>query len=391
MGRRRVRARAAGAGAAGQPAPPATAANYAAAMDRGFGVVPAGDQRVTVDTGVVTGDDGVVVTKFFIPAAKAAGGLLLGDERNWSSDPATAARSRFYVTWDVATGKASVTVTHSTLTGGIDVAALRIDAKGRCSQVRSTDLAARSTNEVFVGRDGNTLDVCVSALNSLTNRIGVGAWSADGTLSITPHSARAGASLKTVAPGVRAAQRGRDRSLRRLARQVRRCQTQGGRASRRCARLRRELRRIDGSAHWRRADVRRAWRRVAGCRPARGGGPRRGAGRPCPGRRFGAPLAGGYDIAFHGNGYPAIETYYYPRRVNTAHTLFLRRIDPVGLGSIIDRGGGLGALDLGSYWWCFSGKGGDTDLKSACGFDFDSLNKKRQGEAYYTRLGDAAG
>ena len=98
----------------GQPAPPATAANYAAAMDRGFGVVPAGDQRVTVDTGVVTGDDGVVVTKFFIPAAKAAGGLLLGDERNWSSDPATAARSRFYVTWDVATGKASVTVTHST-------------------------------------------------------------------------------------------------------------------------------------------------------------------------------------------------------------------------------------------------------------------------------------
>ena len=371
----------------GQPAPPpATAANYAAAMERGFGALPAGAGRVTVDSGVVTGDDGVVVTKFFIPNARAAGGVLLGDERNWSSDPATAGRSRFYVTWDVATGRASVTVTHSALRTGLALPALRIDAKDRCSQVRSTDLARRSTNEVYVGKDGAALEVCVSALNSLTNRIGAGAWSADGMLSITPHSARAGASVRAVAAG--AAQRGT--GLARLVRRVRRCQAQRGRDSRQCARLRRQLRRIDRTAHWRRADVRRAWQKAAGCRRGRGGiSP--GVRRRCPGQRFGAPLAGGYDIAFHGNGYPAIETYYYPRRVNTAHTLFLRRIDPVGLGSLIDRGGGLGALDLGSYWWCFSGKGGDSRLKGACGFDWASPNKKRQGEVFYTREDDAAG
>jgi hypothetical protein len=387
----------------GNPPPPqpATAANYAAAMERGFGATPAGATRAVADSGVVTGDDGVIVTKFFVPHAEAAAGMLRGDERNWSSDPATAERSRFYLTWDVATGKVSVTVNQSTEPDGEEIPALRIDHKSRCSQVRSTDLAARDTNEAWVGRDGDSLELCVSALNSLTNRLplpgaleGAGAWSSDGMLSITPHSA--GKATATDARAVASASRaGVSPRVERLARQVRRCTTRG-KGTRRCAKLRRQLRRgerrIERAAHWRRGDVRRAWRKVGACRRGKSdrlrGGARRGR---CPVRQFGAPLAGGYDIAFHGNGYPAIETYYYPRNVNTAHTLFLRRVDPAGLGWVGDRGGGLGALDLGSYWWCFSGKGGDDRLKSACGFDMASANDKRQGDVYYTRLGDAAG
>jgi hypothetical protein len=391
----------------GTPAPPATAANYRAALDRGFGATPAGSQRVVLDSGVTTGDDGVIVTKFFIPNARAAAGMLRGDERNWSSDPATADRSRFYLTWDVATGKVSVTITQSTEPDGDAIPALRIDRKGRCSEVRSTDLAARDTNEVWVGRDGDALEVCFSALNSLTNRLplpgaleGAGAWSVDGMLSLTPHSAgkataRASSPRAVGRPSARAAQHGISPRVADLARQVRRCTTQR-KATRRCRQLRHRLRagarRIERSAHWRRGDVRRAWRRTGACRRSRGDSLRRGApsGR-CPVRQFGQPLAGGYDIALHGNGYPAIESYYYPRTVNTAHTLFLRRVDPAGLGWIGDRGGGLGALDLASYWWCFSGKGGDDPLKSACAFDLDSANEKRQGDVYYTRLGDAAG
>lgn len=261
-------------------------------MKRGFGDLPVGTKRVLADSGVNTRDDGVIVVKFFIPNRKAAGGILQGDDRSWSNDPATATRSRVYLTWHVATGKVSATVSASYVAGGgRPFPALRIDRKSRCGDVKSTDLTSRATNDFYVGRDGAGLRVCMSALNSLTSRVGAGALSVDGALSITPKSADPGS----------------------------------------------------------------------------------------------------YDVVFNGNGYPAIEAYYYPRRSATANTLFLRRVDPAGLGSPVDRSGGLGALDLGSYWWCFSAKERNSDLKSTCGFDPRMVNDKRQHDHYDTRLGDSAG
>jgi hypothetical protein len=274
------------------PKSPAVAATYVTAMTRGFGDVPVGATRILADTGVKTRDDGVIVVKFFIPNRKAAAGVLRGDDRSWSSDPATATRSRVYLTWDVATGKVAATVSASYVAGGgRPFPALRIDRKSRCGDVQSTDLRSRATNDLYVGRDGAGLRVCMSALNSFTSRWDVGALSVDGALSIAPNSA-------------------------------------------------------DPS---------------------------------------------NYDVAFNGNGYPAIEAYYYPRTSPIANTLFLRRVDPAGLGASVDQSGGLGALDLGSYWWCFSAKGRKNDLKSTCGFDPRMINNKRQHDHYDTRLGDSAG
>ena len=275
---------------------PAVAGTYTVAMARGFGGLAAGARRLVVDSGAKTRDDGVVVVKFFIPNRIAAGGSLQGDGRSWSSDPLTATRSRVILTWDVATGKVATTISATHVVAGKrPFTALRIVRKSRCGHVKSTDLKSRATNDLYVGRDGAGVLLCISALNSVTSRSDVGSLSVDGALSIVPNAA----------------------------------------------------------------------------------------------------ARGSYHVAWGGNGYPAIEAYYYPRRSPTVNTLFLRRVDPAGLGSIVDVSGGLGALDLNSFWRCSSASllppGTSPALKSICFFDNFTINPKRQHDRYETRLGDRAG
>lgn len=76
-------------------------------------------------------------------------------------------------------------------------------------------------------------------------------------------------------------------------------------------------------------------------------------------RRSGVP-GSGYRIDTIGNGYPAIEALYYPRRAAraTAESLYQRRIDPGVLrspaGRFPDTGGGVAARNDVSWWSCGS-------------------------------------
>lgn len=176
---------------------PPSSKTYRSAINQGFGGVPRGAKRIVVNSGVKTRDNGVIVTKFFIPNPRAAAGLLAGDGRSWSTDPATARRSRVYLTWDPATGRVSATVSSSTLLlprplPPKHVDALKMERKGRCGDVKSTDLGTRRTNQFYIGRAGAGLTVCVSALNSITSRFPtilgrVGRLSVDAQLSIIPN------------------------------------------------------------------------------------------------------------------------------------------------------------------------------------------------------------
>ncbi len=175
-----------------------TSKEYTAAMAHGFGPRPAGATRRTFNSGVTTGEDGVIVAKFFIPNRWAASRSLHGDNRSWSKDPNTARRSRVYLTWDVATGKVSVIVNKTTTVKHVPVGALPIRSKSRCRDVRSADLKGRygpadprgrDTNDFYVGPADGGLLLCMSALNSLTSKVRTGALSVDGALSIVPNRA----------------------------------------------------------------------------------------------------------------------------------------------------------------------------------------------------------
>ena len=168
---------------------------YTTAMALGFGPRPRGAAQHIFDSGVKTADDGVIVTKFFIPNRRAALGFLHGDNRSWSKDPATARRSRVYVTWDVATGKVSVIVNETTTLRGVTRDALRIRQKSQCRDVQSADIEWRTKNDFYVGAADNGLLLCMSALNSITGPTIVGAMSVDGALSIQPNGAGGRAGL----------------------------------------------------------------------------------------------------------------------------------------------------------------------------------------------------
>jgi hypothetical protein len=267
-----------------QPAP--TSKEYAKAMALGFdkSTRPEGGKREVIDSGVKTADDGVIVAKFFIPS-RYPGTLGHGDNRSWSKDPNTATQSRVYLTWDVATGKVSVTASPSRLRGVPGrVHALPISLKPRCPDVRSSDGKRRDTSDFHVGRVDTGLLVCMSALNSAAHRGGPLSWSIDGVLSIVPNTA----------------------------------------------------------------------------------------------------AVGGYRVVFNGNGFPAIEMYYYPRTSSSVRGLFLRRVDPAGLGL-------RGLEDSRSYWWCLNGNQTNIHQKSTCTFDARGHDSSREGDHFDTNDGDPSG
>lgn len=260
-------------GLAAAPAAQADVVDYAAAMDYGFGTLNSTadylldrtKSRAEWNLGPATnGDDGVIVTKFFIPNAEAAGGLLRGDNRTFNNAP-TSPSARAVLVWDVRSGRVSLVATPSELRLPVSKTyrALRVDKVSTPGQVTSSGEVApwRWTNLAYARRTSEGgLQAKISLLNSVTNLTGVGAWSVDFTATITR--------------------------------------------------------------------------------------------RP----------AGGYDFRLLGNGYPAVESYYYPRVAPGRHTLFLRRVDPDKLRGIgpseVDAGGGVGAIDRASWFDCSSTPGG---------------------------------
>jgi hypothetical protein len=68
--------------------------------------------------------------------------------------------------------------------------------------------------------------------------------------------------------------------------------------------------------------------------------------------------AGTYQLALAGNGYPALEAYYYPHYADTSATggpssvIAKRSVEPAFLGKPLDAGGGMAALDSNSWVQC---------------------------------------
>jgi len=178
------------------PSPPGTPPEsplYEVAEEDGFGpYLSPNQQRAIFHTGALVGDDGILVLRGFIPYPSAANGLLNGDARGFSSTPRLSSLgSRFYLTWELATGLVSLVVNPSTLrplsTGfnSPEVAALPI--VNECP-VGHADGKARTTNDATVSGDNQGLHVCASMLNSVTNRVPATAWAADFFIDISPDS-----------------------------------------------------------------------------------------------------------------------------------------------------------------------------------------------------------
>ncbi len=79
-----------------------------------FGTAPGGTQRAVYYGGAAPGN-GIIVARFFIPGYNAAFGMLLGDNRGFSSNPD--AGYRMALAWDTETGKVTFSVTSSTESG----------------------------------------------------------------------------------------------------------------------------------------------------------------------------------------------------------------------------------------------------------------------------------
>jgi hypothetical protein len=129
-------------------------------------------------------DKGVVVLRLFIPAARSAGGALLGDDRGFSGSPG--ASSRGVLVWDVSTGKVSVTVTHSATPAGPEpsrpLTALPLHTLAYNGNFHQD--VKRGVNEVGFASSKGAMTTQLSLLNPLTNNgrppwSDFGAWSVD--------------------------------------------------------------------------------------------------------------------------------------------------------------------------------------------------------------------
>lgn len=170
-----------------------------------------GETRVTGYSGPrVPGRNGVVLIRYFIPSATAAGGLLKGDGRSFSSDPAAPYRAALL--WDPTSGRVDFRVAGSCRKGVLGFLfdsrkackpALELKTVGREEVFESSD-SRRATNLAWIGGAGaGDLDVRFSILNSYTNSLPgfAGAWSVDQTLTISQAPTPTGFALRAVGNG----------------------------------------------------------------------------------------------------------------------------------------------------------------------------------------------
>ncbi len=92
---------------------PTSSSDYDEARDLYFRTEEDGARREMTRTDARTPGqgNGVIVTRFFIPGYTAIPGLLVGDDRGWSTDPD--AGYRIALAWDTETGEVSYTISPS--------------------------------------------------------------------------------------------------------------------------------------------------------------------------------------------------------------------------------------------------------------------------------------
>ncbi|GGN29930.1 hypothetical protein [Streptomyces fuscichromogenes] len=152
-------------------------------------------------TGHLTGDDGIVLLRVFIPAQNAAGGLLLGDNRGFSDGPSEPFRAE--LAWNTATGDARLVVTQSSagplmpgLTDGniqmgdpIPALPITVAPQNNWTQAFAVRDENRSDNRIGIDPDtpADRLHAQLSLLNPLTNNFGhtFGAWTVDQDATIS--------------------------------------------------------------------------------------------------------------------------------------------------------------------------------------------------------------
>jgi hypothetical protein len=118
------------------------------------------------------GDEGILLSRFYIANENAAFGLLDGDGRTATSDPN--ASYRFAIAWDTRTGEVSVTVSPSTYN------VTNLEKHLQPALPLSTDPGGPANNVVVTAQGDNHLRVDYNLLNSVTP-IG----QANGTLDIS--------------------------------------------------------------------------------------------------------------------------------------------------------------------------------------------------------------
>lgn len=157
-----------------EPPPPAGQREFDAARANFFGPAPPGAAREILQTNATIpgGDEGILVSRFYIANTNAAFGLLDGDGRSATADPH--ASYRFAIAWDTRTGEVSVTVTPSTY----DVTSFEKHLEPALPI--STDAGGPTNNFVVTAAGDNHLRVDYNVLNSVTP-IG----EANGTLDIS--------------------------------------------------------------------------------------------------------------------------------------------------------------------------------------------------------------
>lgn len=146
-----------------------------------------GESSLTAQGPVVPAQPGVVLLRFFIPGSRAAGGVLKGDDRGYSSDPDASYRVAVY--WDTREGTVMVRVSESCRKG---LRGFAFDPHHPCrhalpivtvpeSEVWRHRDERRHTNIVALRDEPQALRLRVSVLNSYSNTVPgkLMAWSVD--------------------------------------------------------------------------------------------------------------------------------------------------------------------------------------------------------------------
>ncbi|MGW2475196.1 RHS repeat-associated core domain-containing protein [Streptomyces sp. NPDC001665] len=84
--------------------------SYYVALQQGFGAAGRGESRGSFNVGAGK-DRGVIMMRFFIHTKRAMLGMLLGDNRSWSTDPTALFRMNLF--WNTKTGQVTFTIAPS--------------------------------------------------------------------------------------------------------------------------------------------------------------------------------------------------------------------------------------------------------------------------------------